>query len=46
MYVDDILVKSTRAKDLVGDLEEMFATLQRYSLKLIPNKRIFGVRSK
>lgn len=45
MYVDDILVKSSKAEDLITDLEETFSTLQRYGLKLNPNKYIFGVRS-
>lgn len=45
IYVDDIVVKSTRAEDLIGDIEEIFVTLQRYGLKLNLNKCIFGVRS-
>lgn len=32
MHVNDILVKPMRAKDLIDDLEETFATLQRYSI--------------
>lgn len=46
MYVDDILVKLARAKDLIGDLEETFATLWRYVLKLNSNKCIFDVNSR
>lgn len=45
MYVDDILVKSARARDLMGDLEKTFVMLQKYGLKLNPNKCIFGVKS-
>lgn len=45
VYVDDILVKSFWAENLVEDLEEMFYTLQRYKLKLNPSKYIFGVTS-
>lgn len=45
VYVDDILVKLVRAKDLIDDLEETFSTLQRYGLKLNPGKCIFGVKS-
>lgn len=45
VYVDDILVKAVRAKDLMKDLEEPFSTLQRYELKLNPSKFIFGIRS-
>lgn len=46
MYVDAILVKSIKVRDLVKDLEETFSTLQRYRLKLNLDKCIFGVRSK
>lgn len=45
MYVEDILVKSTWAKDLIGDLEETFAILWKYGLKLNPSKYIFSVTS-
>lgn len=45
IYVDNILVKSVRVDDLVKDLEEIFVILQRYGLKLNPNKCIFDVRS-
>lgn len=45
MFVDDILVKSAQVEDLVGDLEETFATLQRYGLKFNLSKCIFGVES-
>lgn len=45
VYEDDILVKSSRVEDSVGDLEETFVTLQRYGLKLNPSKCIFGVKS-
>lgn len=44
--MNDILVKSARAEDLIGDLEETFATLWRYELKLNPSKCIFGIRSR
>lgn len=45
MYMDDILVKSALAGDLIGDLEETFSILRRHDLKLNPSKYIFGVRS-
>ena len=37
-YVDDIVVKSQKGRDLIGDLEETFANLRRYNMKLKPTK--------
>lgn len=45
VYVDNTLVKLSQTKDLVGDLEETFSTLQRYGLKLNTSKCIFCVKS-
>ena len=42
-YVDDILVKSLREDNHLGDLQETFDTLRAYSMKLNPNKCVFGV---
>ena len=42
-YVDDIVVKSKRANHLVADLELTFAKLQANSIKLNPEKYVFGV---
>ncbi|XP_073360364.1 uncharacterized protein [Aegilops tauschii subsp. strangulata] len=44
-YVDDIVVKSREAKTLIEDLEETFANLRKVSLKLNPDKCVFGVPS-
>ncbi|KAL0373900.1 UNVERIFIED_CONTAM: hypothetical protein Sradi_3305700 [Sesamum radiatum] len=38
VYVDDILVKSKKAHHHVEDLEETFAVLRKYRLKLNPRK--------
>ncbi|KAL0455774.1 UNVERIFIED_CONTAM: Retrovirus-related Pol polyprotein from transposon.6 [Sesamum latifolium] len=43
VYVDDILVKSKEAHHHVEDLEETFAELRKYRLKLNPGKCAFGV---
>ena len=43
VYVDDILVKSLREDDHLGDLKETFDTLRSYNMKLNPNKCAFGV---
>lgn len=43
--MDGILVKSSRATDLIIDLEETLSKLNRYGLKLNHNKCVFGVRS-
>ena len=44
-YVDDILTKSVHAIDHPKDLEETFASLRRYAVKLNPAKCVFGVRA-
>ncbi|KAK1666238.1 hypothetical protein QYE76_054397 [Lolium multiflorum] len=45
VYIDDVVVKSTRQDDLVADLTESFTNLQRYQIKLNPLKCTFGVPS-
>ena len=44
-YVDDIVVKSSEAKTLIQNLEETFASLNAVSLRLNPEKCVFGVPS-
>src|SRR3954471_12170278 len=44
-YMDDIVVKSKDRATLVQDLEETFANLRKISLKLNPEKCVFGVPS-
>ncbi|KAL0445067.1 UNVERIFIED_CONTAM: Retrovirus-related Pol polyprotein from transposon.6 [Sesamum latifolium] len=44
VYVDDMLVKSKKIEDHVADLEETFAVLRKYRLKLNPAKCAFGVQ--
>ncbi|KAL0423335.1 UNVERIFIED_CONTAM: hypothetical protein Sradi_0868300 [Sesamum radiatum] len=43
VYVDDMLVKSKEAYNNVEDLEETFAVLRKYRLKLNRRKCTFGV---
>ena len=43
VYVDDMLVKSLREDDHLGDLQETFDTLRTYNMKLNPSKFAFGV---
>ena len=43
VYVDDILIKSKEELTHLDDLEEMFATLRQYQMKLNPSKGAFGV---
>ncbi|KAL0318173.1 UNVERIFIED_CONTAM: Retrovirus-related Pol polyprotein from transposon [Sesamum calycinum] len=43
VYVDDMLVKSKEAYNNMEDLEETFAVLRKYGLKLNPRKCTFGV---
>ncbi|XP_075483585.1 uncharacterized protein LOC142523737 [Primulina tabacum] len=45
VYVDDILGKSREFSGFISDLEETFATLMHYGIKLNPAKCIFGVKS-
>ena len=42
-YMDDIVVKSRKGSDLSTNLEETFANLRRYDIKLNPSKCTFGV---
>ena len=42
-YIDDVVVKSKTANNLIADLKETFANLKRYRWKLNPSKCIFGV---
>jgi hypothetical protein len=43
-YVDDIIVKSTKQRDHISDLQETFANFRRAGLKLNPEKCVFGVK--
>ena len=43
VYADDMLVKSLNEERHLDDLQETFDTLRRHQMKLIPNKRAFGV---
>ena len=43
VYVDDMLVKSTRGLSHLDDLRETFDTLHLYDMKLNPSKCVFGV---
>ena len=45
VYVDDMLVKTLPSTDHISDLQETFATLRNYNMKLNPAKCAFGVRS-
>jgi hypothetical protein len=42
-YVDDIVVKTRKADDLVSDLHIVFSCLQANGVKLNPEKCVFGV---
>jgi hypothetical protein len=44
-YVDDVVVKTRNSDTLITDLEETFASLREYQMKLNPNKCVFGVPS-
>jgi hypothetical protein len=42
-YVDDIVVKSKKADQLITDVEETFTNLHRFRIKLNPKTCVFGV---
>ena len=42
-YINDIMVKTREADQLVADLEQTFALLQANGVRLNPGKCIFGV---
>jgi len=44
-YVDDMVVTSHERGQHAADLEELFATISKYHLKLNPKKYIFGVEA-
>jgi hypothetical protein len=43
VYVDDIVVKTKRSRDLIADLEETFENLRHFQIKFNPEKCVFGV---
>ena len=43
VYIDDMLVKSLRAKDHIEHLKQSFEVLRKYNMKLNPTKYVFGV---
>ena len=43
VYIDDILVKSVKARLHVNNLAEMFQVLKDYKMNLNPTKCAFGV---
>nr|ABF93727.1 retrotransposon protein, putative, Ty3-gypsy subclass [Oryza sativa Japonica Group] len=44
-YVDDVVVKTKQKDNLITDLEETFASICAFRMKLNPEKCIFGVPS-
>ena len=43
VYVDDIVIKTKEEASLIDNLRETFANLDRYQIKLNPDKCAFGV---
>ena len=46
VYIDDMVVKSTKAKDHLRDLKEAFDILNEYNMKLNPLKCHYGMKSR
>ena len=44
VYVDDIIVKSQGSEQHARDLEQILDTLEKYKIKLNPDKRVFSVK--
>jgi hypothetical protein len=44
-YIDDIVVKSKKHRDLLDDLKETFDNLRMFKMMLNPKKCMFGVSS-
>jgi hypothetical protein len=42
-YIDDIVVKTKKASDLINDLDIVFKCLRAKNIKLNPEKCVFGV---
>jgi hypothetical protein len=42
-YIDDIVVESRKAENLIKDLSETFNSLQQFNIKLNPKKCTFSV---
>ena len=45
VYVDDMVVKSTKEEDHQGSLNKVFDLLRRHNIKLNPEKCSFGVQA-
>ncbi|KAL8464668.1 hypothetical protein ACS0TY_034245 [Phlomoides rotata] len=45
VYIDDIIVKSTKIENHLRDLDEAFDILRKFNMKLNPKKCNFGVES-
>ena len=44
VYVDDIIIKSQESEQHAKDLERILDTLDRYKIKLNPDKCVFRVK--
>jgi hypothetical protein len=44
-YIDDIVVKSKKHRDLLDDLKEILDNLRKYKMMFNPNKCVFGMSS-
>jgi hypothetical protein len=44
-YIDDIVVKSKKHRDLLDDLKETLDNLRKYKMMFNPNKCVFGMSS-
>ena len=45
VYINDVVVKSSKTSELLSDLEEVFLILRKYKMRLNPTKCAFKVFS-
>ncbi|XP_050207633.1 uncharacterized protein LOC126657052 [Mercurialis annua] len=45
VYVDDLIIKSSTPEEHAKDLEETFAVLNKFNMKLNPEKCAFGIKA-
>jgi hypothetical protein len=44
-YIDDIVVKSEKRRDLLDDIKETFDNLRKFKMMFNPKKCVFGISS-
>ena len=45
VYIDDMVIKTLKKNNHIKDLEETFASIRSFNIRLNPNKCTFGVQA-